>query len=380
MSRPSKPIRYMPQLDSLRAFAVIAVMFHHYLPDAGLNVWAIAGVKLFFVLSGFLITGILLKSRELREQTGQPWGFTLRQFYMRRFLRIFPLYYFVIAAAFALNLEPVREILPWLLTYTLNFYMAFQGWYVEHFAHFWTLAVEEQFYIFWPWFILFVPRRALIPACLLFIAAGPAARFLDLTYGTMGLGGYILTPACLDALCMGALLAMAHHFRPLAAAAERRMKRILLATGTALLLILHYFPSEHLGTVFYAVLLDLSLAMIFFWLIDRASGGFGGLIGMVLKAAPLVYLGKISYGLYVYHPFMPDFLRHLFTQAGAVYPANAAVQFALQALVTLVVSSLSWFLMEKPVNELKRYFNYSEDRAPGLKSPAGQSQAEGVAP
>ena len=91
---------------------------------------------MFFVLSGFLITGILMDSK------GKPGYF--KNFYARRTLRIFPLYYFVIAVSFAVNLEPTREILFWLLTYTLNIYMANQGWFVDHFAHFWTLAVEEQ--------------------------------------------------------------------------------------------------------------------------------------------------------------------------------------------------------------------------------------------
>ena len=106
------------------------------------------GVKLFFVLSGFLITGILLRSHWLAESAGQGRWLVIRQFYARRFLSIFPLDYFVIAVACLVNVEPVRKILPWLLTDPSNIYMANQRWFVDHFAHFWTLVVEEQFYIF----------------------------------------------------------------------------------------------------------------------------------------------------------------------------------------------------------------------------------------
>ena len=169
----SNKLQHMPQLDTLRAFAVTAVLVHHYFTWANWGLGATLGVKLFFILSGFLITGILLRSRDAATASGHKWSSLVGRFYVRRFLRIFPLYYFVVAVAATINLEPAREILPWLLTYTLNIYMANLGWFVANFAHFWTLAVEEQFYIFWPWIILFAPRNWLIRLTLIFISVGP---------------------------------------------------------------------------------------------------------------------------------------------------------------------------------------------------------------
>ena len=124
-------LRHMPQLDALRAFAVLAVVLHH---NFGVSQGADLGVKLFFTLSGFLITGLLLRSRDIAESAGLPRRHFLARFYARRVLRIFPLYYFVISIAIIVNLEPVREISVWLFTYTINFRMAAQGWYEPNFA------------------------------------------------------------------------------------------------------------------------------------------------------------------------------------------------------------------------------------------------------
>src|SRR6266849_732607 len=164
-------LEYRPQLDGIRTLAVSAVFLQHFvgfqnLPGIlGVIPWGQLGVKLFFVLSGFLITGVLLRSRDAVEQAGVSNWFAARQFYVRRFLRIFPLYYFVIAICVLLNIPPVREILVWLLTYTLNIYASLRGQWGNldlYVAHFWSLAVEEQFYIVWPWFLLFAPRKRLL--------------------------------------------------------------------------------------------------------------------------------------------------------------------------------------------------------------------------
>src|SRR5205823_10347779 len=98
------------------------------------------GVRLFFVLSGFLITGILLDCRDLADARSQNPLFLMRQFYLRRCLRIFPIYYFVLAVVFAVNLHPAREIWIWLVTYTSNLYISLYGHWIGGLGHFWTLA------------------------------------------------------------------------------------------------------------------------------------------------------------------------------------------------------------------------------------------------
>src|SRR5882724_12527922 len=110
---------YMPQLDGLRAFAVGAVLIHHFFQPArvgGMD-FALLGVWLFFVLSGFLITGILLRSRDQVDYSGYQSRFVLRQFYVRRFLRIFPLYYSVLLMAATIDLGDLRDTIFWHLAY-----------------------------------------------------------------------------------------------------------------------------------------------------------------------------------------------------------------------------------------------------------------------
>lgn len=349
----------MPQLDGLRACAVLAVMAYHFVPAARLNDWAILGVKLFFVLSGFLITGILLRSRDEAESLGASRVVTLRRFYIRRFLRIFPLYYSVIAAALIFNWEPVREILPWLLTYTLNIHMAAQGWFVDKFAHFWTLAVEEQFYIFWPWLILFAPRKWLAPLTAAFIVLGPLYRAYEMFIGLRGLASFIFTAACLDALCMGALLAMAAHRQENSETIKKWLNRIALPAGPAFTAFFMIYQRPGIYQTLRTVFFDLAMAVFFAWLIFSAANGFKGIAGKFLEWGPVTYLGKISYGLYVYHPFMPHLWEFIFKKFGLPYVRDGWPSLLLSSVSTLLVASLSWRFMEKPLNDLKRYFNYN---------------------
>src|SRR5215475_7898397 len=131
-SEHSNAFKYMKQLDGLRAMAVLAVLWTHYLPEEywlfGVY-WGGLGVRLFFVLSGFLITGILLKSRQYVIQEKQHPLFAIRQFYIRRFLRIFPLYYTVLALAVLISMPQVKEVLVWHISYLSNVYFALQGRY-----------------------------------------------------------------------------------------------------------------------------------------------------------------------------------------------------------------------------------------------------------
>jgi len=344
----------MPQLDGLRAFAVAGVLVAHFSLWGDLGLWAYLGVKLFFVLSGFLITGILLCSRDNAAARGIGWGTTVGRFYARRVLRIFPLYYFVIAVAFAVNLEPTREILVWLLTYTINLYMANQGWYVENFAHFWTLAVEEQFYLVWPWFVLLAPRKWLMPLTLLFIAIGPAYRYYGMVHELGGVKTYIFTLACVDSLGMGALLAQFSNSSYAQETVVRTLNWIVLPVGALLAVLLS-------GLIDFPYRGDLEfmfsdLALVFCWLISAAARGFRGPVGWVLSSMPMTYIGKISYGIYVYHEFAPLVCRWLAGRLGLSYSDGTWTQFAVSVFATLVIASLSWYLLEKPLNNQKRYF------------------------
>ena len=145
---------YIKQLDGFRFVAITSVVISHFISAEIVNRFPLGyGVMFFFVLSSFLITRILLLTKRLNEIDSNWRFFSLRQFYIRRFLRIFPVYYLLILFMFVINWAPVREIILYLLTYTTNFKIG-SGFDAGYFDHLWSLAVEEQFYIFFP-FIVF---------------------------------------------------------------------------------------------------------------------------------------------------------------------------------------------------------------------------------
>lgn len=212
--------RHFPELDGLRGLAILMVLLFHYatlLPSFVLPVFGQgwAGVQLFFVLSGFLITGILLDSK------GQEHYF--RNFYARRTLRIFPLYYGVLSVlliallVFRLgfpqvwahkHLAPLLwSYQPWLWTYTANIQMAIHNKVMFLVGHFWTLCVEEQFYLVWPLVVFAFSRKTVLRICVALIAG---ALVIRLTLTGLGAGGgtnFVLTPCQMDSLAAGALVA-----------------------------------------------------------------------------------------------------------------------------------------------------------------------------
>src|SRR6187455_3159440 len=128
--------RYMPQLDALRTFAVFAVMIHHFWPEATLNLpLGFVGVQLFFVLSGFLITGILWPAREAVQSGRWPAPTVFGRFYARRVLRIFPLFYGTLAVLFVVGISDVRDSWIWHVSYLSNVHFAMLGWFPLHISH-----------------------------------------------------------------------------------------------------------------------------------------------------------------------------------------------------------------------------------------------------
>jgi peptidoglycan/LPS O-acetylase OafA/YrhL len=121
------------------------------------------------------------------------------------------------------------------------------------------------------------------------------------------------------------------------------------------------------------IIFDTTAALCFCWLVSSAGAGFRGWVGRFLESKPLLYCGKITYGIYVYHLFMPILLAEIFTMLGARYPGQGWMNFTLATLATLVVATVSWYLFEQPINNLKRYFAYSNgaDRSAPAGNPAG---------
>jgi peptidoglycan/LPS O-acetylase OafA/YrhL len=335
------------QLDGVRAVAVTLVMAFHFVP--GVDRYAplgSIGVRLFFVLSGFLITRILLQSRSWQA------GYALRIFYARRALRIFPLFYVVLALAFVVDIGPVRQTIGWHVTYLTNLYLFERGNWHGSISHLWSLAVEEQFYLIWPILMLTVPERRLPALLVATIVAAPITRLM--------LGGpmdSVLPTSCLDSLGAGALLAFP--------AARQSMMRVGVAAGLPLLAVSLAIRGAGLAGEPVEIALDVGVSLASAWIVGSATQGFGGYAGRFLAARPVVYLGTISYGVYLFHGFMPYVLgRYVRGFVEMPWPLRAA----LLTMATITIASVSWRVFEKPLLALK----------PGLRKPVPHAQV-GVA-
>lgn len=339
----------MPQLDAFRFFAVAVVMFGHWTMDipslARFNsIAASAGVDLFFVLSGFLITQILMKSK---EESGL--SRYLYIFYVRRFLRIFPLYYAVIFVCVMLKVPNSRVYFYWLITYTTNFPAAFYVGALGYMLHLWSLAVEEQFYIFFPFIIYFVSRKHFIRVFAVLAAVAVVFRAALFAWHTSDLqinwAAFALTPGCLDCFSAGAILAYlkVYHIDTL----KKILKLWYMPAISIAAFLLVSFQDQFF---LYIVFSRLFFAVFAFWIIG--AGGlslYKGLFAKIIESRALVYLGKISYGIYVYHHFMPWVFSHV----------HIPHQRLLYFPATILLSALSWQFFELPINNLKRYFEYN---------------------
>jgi peptidoglycan/LPS O-acetylase OafA/YrhL len=349
----------MPQLDALRAFAVLSVLFAHFVlrPPAWLAIvpWAACGVQLFFVLSGFLITGILLDGR-MQVKAGVSRFWMLRQFYARRFLRIFPLYYAVVLVGWFIKLPGFTDTLGWNLSYLTNFYIVWKGTWIEAASHLWTLSVEEQFYLVWPWVVLFLPERWLLRT---FIGVAIfAVGYRVFASGWFGSLAGIMPFASFDCFGAGALLALAQRREK---AGDRGMRRILSVIGVSLgvpfliLALLSHFPPQSVAS--RAGLMNFAMPLLCMPLISRAAEGFTGIPGILLTRRPILYIGKISYGIYIFH--VP--VLYLMKLNGSNWLSRIALPIPYSAILliaTVAVAAISWHFFESPINRLKRLFPY----------------------
>jgi peptidoglycan/LPS O-acetylase OafA/YrhL len=332
-------------LDGLRAVAVaLVVASHSFTLDLGLGGY---GVRLFFVLSGFLITGILLRARDKAAQQQQSMWQVCTAFYARRTLRIFPLAYLAMAVAWVIGLPAMRSDALWYLGYAQNVLMAVRNSYDGGLPHFWSLAVEEQFYLFWPFVLLWCPRRALMPTFVSLVLLAGAARWLLVWYD-QALAAYVLMPSRLDALAGGGLLALLVY--------EQRRVTVSTLLGSALVLgLTSSIPA--LSPVAFEWACILVSAALVLWLTETPDH----LTTRLFSTRWMVYLGTISYGIYVWHVIIPLVVRWLETRFDIWlrFPHDPGwLRFVTIGVCSVAVSMVSWHLIERPLSDLKRRFPY----------------------
>lgn len=384
---PTHPARsasrnHLVQLDGLRAIAAISVIAEHF-SDFGQALHfpvGLMGLWLFFVLSGFLITGILLKAK---GDAGGVWDDTRhawRAFYVRRMLRIFPLYYSILIVAALMDLPGVRANLGWYLGHVANLSEILPGRQAPPFAHFWSLSVEEQFYLIWPTVVLLAPRRMVVAIAAAMVVVAPLSRLAMLSLIENFHYARVLPPSCLDGLGMGALLALLREGGITPTRTRDRFCAASLWVGLAILAAVTAAEIQHVGFRLPIALRYTGFTLVSVWLINRASDGFGGAAKAVLESRPLLYLGKISFGIYVIHLTVPWLIGWVQARTGVRvgFPAEPGpLQFCYVTAVSVALASLSWRFLEKPINDLKRFFPY--DRVGPKPRASDPDPAEPVA-
>jgi peptidoglycan/LPS O-acetylase OafA/YrhL len=372
----------IPGLDGLRAIAFFLVfLIHTNYATVG---WV--GVSLFFVLSGFLITGILIDMKENLP----PKAYFIK-FYGRRILRIFPLYYFylflMLGLAFLLyelNYKPNRMLeyfqqIPYALAYIYDFFAGSTRYKESVFlTHFWSLSVEEQFYIFWPLLILLTPKKHYKKLFLAAIIAGPIFRViltymydnhvlrflrLDTAYSI-----YALPFSHVDAFGLGAFIS-----RYRLPKAKQQFWVLLFAVPVI------GFTTQYLATGDIGLLGGLGFTLPisegykqiwgysllnYFFAVTIYAVAKEGLFNRFLDLGWMKYLGKISYGLYVYHYIIIYFAARIQDYVELSIPQAQLVTFIVALPATILVAALSFKYIERPILGLKdKYFPATENQA-----------------
>ena len=361
----------IPALDGIRGVAVLLVFAYHVgfftgtggaANDAGAfaalarHGWM--GVDVFFVLSGFLITGILLEGR---GEVG--W---LRRFYLRRAARIVPAYYaLLLVVGGALVAARVGGSLRagWTATWLTNVLVARDGWsaLAPPLHHLWSLAVEEQFYLAWPLVVWLVPERRLGWTAALLVGASALGRVLLALHGE-AVGSYVLLPARMDGLAVGALLALGVRRAGSLPAVAREMRFPALVAALILLGIARTRGTLAQGDPFMLAFGQVALVVLAgAVMIAAAAQAPTGWLRRLLDAPHLSLTGRYSYAIYLWH--QPVVLLTVVTlrRHAALPPggrAEVAVVTVLAALLTAGCAALSWHLVERPALRLR-------DRLPG---------------
>jgi peptidoglycan/LPS O-acetylase OafA/YrhL len=358
---------HVPELDGLRGIAILMVTaFHFSIVFAGatgpvrhlrtLLVPGWSGVDLFFALSGFLITGILIDTKGTVS--------FFRRFYIRRALRIFPVYYLALLVCFTFARKFVMGSYPG-TTITLAYVFHLSNWLsltsseIPALKHFWSLAVEEQFYFCWPAAVFLLNRQNLVRLSVSLLVASPLLRYCFLASFPASEAAriaYALTPARMDTLAAGALIALAVRDPVSREWLVKYATRIMLLLSIVLcawFLAKPYFRLDHALTA--ALLPSLLAAMyslsVFQVVISRDTSGW---VAQMLRFQWLQVAGRLSYAAYVIHfPLLIATMRLSTPLVTPWKPAIALLLFSGGIAATFLLAAISWNLLEKRILRYK---------------------------
>lgn len=332
----------IPSLDGLRAISIGMVIFAHLAGTQNFivssqvgNLFELGnlGVRVFFVISGFLITHLLLQELNTKKRIH------LGKFYLRRTLRIFPPYYVFLGALAILQMGDWIQLAPRDLlrafTYTSNYYPE-RSWYT---GHTWSLAVEEQFYLLWPAVLFVAGKGRALWAAFSVVLLSPVIRLGLFYLGVEGVGHRFETIA--DSIAVGCVLAAAHEWLR----SQRLYRSILESRWFALVTVAAFLANlfhEHarLHILFNFTIMNIGIAACIDWCVTYPSGK----IGKFLNCKPLVFIGETSYSIYLWQQL---FLNRYSAWTISIFPVNLAL--------TAIASLASYYFVERPSLRMRQW-------------------------
>ncbi len=351
----------LPQLDGLRAICLLSIVIHH---------WTVHYIKIefpfeigafvFFALSGYLITRILLRGKEKIALGQSSFSILLKTFTIRRVLRLLPGYYLALLLYVILLTPDVLQNFIWYVTNSTNIHFALMGKWAGGADQFWTLAVDQQFYAILPFIVLLVPNRFLPYVFIIIAGLSPLSRFMTYFDNPLFTGPkhdklpWFLT----DHLCFGALLAYFHEKGKL----PRKLILWTVLVCSLMLFILmryHLLIFENAGKVF--IWQQTVLATFSTCLVALCTKGIGGLGKVVLEHPVIQYVGKRSYGYYLYHNLAFLLLGKTFF---FLFPTEAEpdpffiLRIILASVILYFMTHFSWKYVEEPLMRRKQKHRY----------------------
>jgi peptidoglycan/LPS O-acetylase OafA/YrhL len=347
------PSIFRANVENIRKPNLLGKFFTQLIDNLGF------GVDIFFLISGFLITYILLKEKEMFGTI------SIKKFMVRRSLRIWPLYYLIVIFAPILIMfsnyikphwmasTPEPNYLPYYF-FLGNFDIISTGEWMFPFAHLWSICVEEHFYLIWPFILAFVPNRHLIKVFVAIIIASMVSRGYYFTYniGNSGAQIYLNTICKVDVIIIGAITAYIYHRKPILLNIPKYLRILLLIGFIVLISNVSIYSAENLFQVLmkkYLFVIWVGFLMLNFMFNKQP-------IFNLKKMKVLNYLGKISFGIYIYH----NILLSLITDNILARYGSERVTFVRFFIIyigaTVLMAIISWELFEKQILKLKKRF------------------------
>ncbi len=334
MSRSS----YVPQLDGLRAVAVILVILHHYgiHPSGGWD-WGPIGPAVFFMLSGYLVT----RSMGSLERTSGRLG-ALLTFHFRRLCRLMPVLLLLVVAGSILGYSEFSDAWTWHLSFATNFHIVNIEEWCGGASHLWSLGVQEQFYLLWPLLLLAIPRNWLLPSVMALALLGVAWRMGCIVTGASSFTRWLMLPGSLEAFASGAIVAV---FANRSAGLPLWVKlaavpvaALMFAMSTAL----RYLPQDSLLSAWVEVPESLFFGWLLFRLLDPGSWP-----SRILSHPWAAGVGKLSYGLFLFHTLVGMVVSESLAQSGLQIPRPVLVISLI--LITTGLAAASYYTIERPI-------------------------------